>query len=108
MIYEYRHYSIVPGKQPAVHQRFEESLVELFKKHNIDVVAFFQPVVGSILNDLHYIVRWDNVQQMHDTWNTFYTDPEFIEVAVASEANGPLVDKANTEIWVTTPYSPTL
>jgi hypothetical protein len=107
MIYEYRHYSIVPGKQPDLHKRFEDSMLELFKKYNIDVVAFFQPFVGSILNDLHYIVRWDDVQQMHDTWMSFYQDPEFHEVVAKSEANGPLIDKATTEIWLTTPYSPT-
>jgi len=107
MIYEYRHYDIAPGKQPEVHKRFEEDLVDLFKKHNIDVVAWFQPFVGSILNDLYYLVRWESVQQMYDTWIAFYQDDEWLEVAARTEANGPLVDKAHTEIWMTTPYSPT-
>jgi hypothetical protein len=108
MIYEFRHYSMVPGRGQDVHKRFEESMLDLFKKHDIDAIAFFQPFVGSILNDLYYIVRWDSPQQMHDTWMAFYQDPEFIDVVMKSEADGPIIDKANTQIWMTTPYSPEL
>jgi hypothetical protein len=106
MIYEHRHYVAVPGKAPELHKRFEDSLLGLFEKHGMHVVGVWQPFVGSILNELHYILRWEDMKKMQDTWLAFYEDPEWLDVAAKTEAAGPLVEKAETQIWMTTPYSP--
>jgi hypothetical protein len=106
MIYEYRRYVAAPGKLPDVHARFEEHFDELFKRHGMHVVAYWQPTVGSILNELHYMLRFDDANQMHDQWGAFLSDPEFARVAGESERDGPLLQSAHNEVWVPTGYSP--
>ncbi len=56
MIYELRSYDIVPGRMPAMNARFQNHTVGLFKKHAIEVVGFWEAMIGTS-NVLHYIVR---------------------------------------------------
>lgn len=108
MIYEYRKYIATPGNLAKVHQRFEERVVGLFERHGIDVMAYFTPVAGaSIMNEVHYIVRWPDTETMTQTWERFMSDPEVIDVVVEFDKSGPIVADAVNEIWKLTGYSPT-
>lgn len=107
MIYEYRRYVSVPGTQPALMKRFEDSVCGLFEKHGMQPVGFFQPVVGQILNELHYLLRWEDMNEMAAAWGAFFEDPEWQRVAAETEADGPLVSVAETQIWAPTAFSPT-
>jgi hypothetical protein len=52
VLYEYRRYSIVPGKRAALSQRFEKVTVPIWEHHGIKAVGFWEPVVG-LSNELH-------------------------------------------------------
>jgi hypothetical protein len=53
MIYELRSYEVVPGRMPAMHARFKNHTVGLFKKHGIEVLGFWEAMIGTS-NVLHY------------------------------------------------------
>src|SRR5256712_12129244 len=58
MIYEYRAYYVMPGRMPDIQRRFAEITLNLFKKHGIRVVGFWETVIGES-NELVYIcVYW--------------------------------------------------
>ena len=60
MIYEYRAYHVMPGKMPALHERFSKVTVSLFKKHGMQVVGFWKTVIGES-NELVYILAFEDL-----------------------------------------------
>jgi hypothetical protein len=106
MLYEYRKYTAAPGKLPAVHERFEKSVLGLFDRHGMQVVGFWTPVVGATISELHYILKWDSAEQMQSSWGAFVSDPEWARVAAESERDGVLVASVDTQLWASTSYSP--
>ena len=59
-LFEYRKYEAVPGKLPALHRRFQTITLGYFKKHGVEVVGFWDVVVGTT-NELHYLVRYEDL-----------------------------------------------
>src|SRR5689334_18346705 len=43
-VYEMRTYFAAPGKLEALHARFRNHTIEIFKKHGMGIVAFWVPV----------------------------------------------------------------
>jgi hypothetical protein len=107
MIYEYRKYVAAPGKLPSLHQRFEESVLGLFARHGMDVLAFWTPVVGSTISELHYILKWADLPAMQQSWGALVADPEWARVAEESERDGALLTSVENQLWALAPYSPT-
>ena len=105
MLYEYRRYSIVPGKKAALAQRMATVTLPLWERHGIKPVGFWEPVVG-LSNELHYLLSWDDMAQRELRWNSFQADKEWISKRDASELSGPLAAKIFNELWTPTPYSP--
>ena len=105
MIYELRSYEVVPGRMPAMHARFQNHTIGIFRKHGIEVVGFWDVVIGTS-NVLHYILRFDDLGHRERAWATFLTDPDWLRVRAESEKDGPIVARIRTEIWRPTPYSP--
>ena len=101
-----RTYTAAPMKIFALNDRFRNGTLDLFEKHGFEVVGFWQPVVGRILDQVHYMLKWDSADQMQAAWGKFLADPEWIELATASEQDGPLIARVDTELWVATDYSP--
>ena len=104
MLYEYRRYSIVPGKRAALSQRFEKVTVPIWEHHGIKAVGFWEPVVG-LSNELHYLLAWDDMAEREARWNAFQADPEWISKRDQSEEAGPLQAKIYNELWTPTSYS---
>ena len=105
MIYEYRAYHVMPGKMPALHERFSKVTVSLFKKHGMQVVGFWETVIGES-NELVYILAFEDLAHREQAWQAFFADPEWQEAKRASEANGPLIERIVNKIRKPTPYSP--
>jgi len=105
LLYEYRRYSIVPGRRAALAQRFENVSVPLWERHGIKPVGFWEPVFG-LSNELHYLLAWNDMAERGVRWNTFQTDPEWISKRDQSEASGPLAANIYNELWTPTSYSP--
>ena len=105
MTYEMRSYEIVPGRMPAMHARFQNHTLGLFKKHGIRVVGFWEAAIG-VSNVLHYIVQFDDLAHRERAWAAFGADPDWLRVRAESEKDGPIVARIRSEIWRPAPYSP--
>jgi hypothetical protein len=105
MIHEYRAYYIMPGRMPDIQKRFAEVTMKLFKKHGIEVVGFWEPVIGES-NELVYICAYPDLATRERVWKAFMADPEWQAARKASEANGPLVERVVNKIWRPTAFSP--
>ncbi len=105
MLYELRIYHIHEGKMPDIHRRFANHTMELFSKHDLRVVDFWEET-GSANNKLYYVVEHDNMEARELNFNAFLNDPEWISVKQQSEADGPIVEKVETVYMQRVPYSP--
>lgn len=105
MIYEYRAYYVLPGRMSDLQNRFANVTMNLFKKHDITVIGFWQTVVGES-NELVYICAFEDLAHREKAWQAFSSDPEWREAVKASEANGPLVERVVNKIWRPTRFSP--
>jgi hypothetical protein len=106
MLYEHRHYTATPGSMPALHARFESSTLEVFARHGFHVVGLWQPAVGAILNELHYLLRWNSDEAREAGWQAFLSDPDWQRARDESERHGPLLARIDTELWAPAPYAP--
>ena len=106
MLCELRIYEVVPGRMPALHDRFARITGRMFDKHGIRVVGYWTDVIGH--NDrLTYLVAWENLADRERRWTAFATDPEWIAARGQTEADGPIVARVVNTILQPTPYSPT-
>jgi hypothetical protein len=105
MIFEYRAYYIMPGRMPDIQRRFADVTMNLFKKHGIEVVGFWEPMIGES-NELVYICAYQDLAHRERVWKSFMADPEWQAARKASEVNGPLVERVVNKIWRPTSFSP--
>ena len=105
MIYEYRAYYVMPGRMPDIQRRFAEVTMNLFKKHGITVIGFWETVFGES-NELVYICAYDDLAHCQRAWAAFMADPEWQATKQKTEANGPLVERVVNKIWKPTGFSP--
>jgi NIPSNAP len=106
MIYEWRIYEIAPGKKRQLNERFANHTVRLFKKHGMDVVGFWENVVGGPNNLLYYMLAFKSLSHMEEAWKSFQSDPEWKEAYSNSEKDGPLVISIRNMALRPTQYSP--
>jgi hypothetical protein len=104
MIYEIRSYDVVPGRMPAMHARFKNHTVGLFQRHGIEVLGFWEAMIGTT-NLLHYLCRFEDLAHRERAWAAFGADPEWLRVRAESEKDGPIVARIRNEIWRPSPYS---
>jgi hypothetical protein len=106
MIYEMRTYHVTPGKMSALHNRFSQWALPLFKKHGFSPIGFWTTHIGWDNNLLFYVLEWPDLQTREQGWQRFSSDPEWIEAKKASEVDGPLVERIENCIMAATQYSP--
>lgn len=104
MLYEYRRYEAMPGRLPDLHRRFREITLGLWERHGIQQVGFWEASVGTS-NELHYLLRWQNMGDREAKWTAFQADPEWQRARAATEANGPIVRRVENAFWAPTDYS---
>jgi len=107
LIYEERIYTIAPGKMPAILKRFGEHTMSLFQRHGIQVVGFWVTDIGEHSHsELVYICAYSDLNARQAAWESFRTDPQWIEARRVSEADGPLVTNVAVKILEPTDFSP--
>ena len=104
MLYEWRVYEVVPGRIAALHNRFRNVTLNLFQKHGIRVVGFWEATIGTS-NALYYMLAWENMAQREKVWGSFQSDPEWIKARQDSEKDGPIVQRVVNMLLTPTPYS---
>src|ERR671924_609138 len=71
-LFEYRVYEVTPGRMPALNRRFQTMTLNHFRNHGIGVVGFWEAVVGTT-NELHYLLRFDDMAHRERAWRAFAT-----------------------------------
>jgi len=111
-VFELRIYTASPGNLKHLNARFREHTVELFKKHGITNVAYWNPVEGQpgAGEKLVYMLAHESVEAAKASFEAFRQDPAWISARKASEekAGGPLTVKGGvkSEFLKPTDYSP--
>ena len=105
MIHELRIYYCVPGRLPALHQRFENTTLKIWQRHGIRQAGFWTVVVGDSNQALYYLLEWESLAEREQRWDTFQADPEWQAARAASEKDGPIVDHITNLFLTPTAYS---
>jgi hypothetical protein len=106
-VFEIRTYTAAPGKLDALHARFRDHTLAIFKKHNMTSVGYFAPTDEPRSKDtLTYILSFPSREAAKQSWDDFRNDPEWQRVSKESEANGRLVTKVDSVFAEATDYSP--
>jgi hypothetical protein len=105
MIYEMRVYRALPGRLPALLNRFQNTTLELWKTRGIRQVGFFTTLVGESNMELTYILAWESLAEREQKWNAFMADPEWIAKRAESEKDGAIVANIANTILQPTAFS---
>ncbi|MEX0700528.1 MAG: NIPSNAP family protein [Planctomycetales bacterium] len=103
-VYELRTYVTVPGRLPALHQRFREHTVKLFEKHGMENVIYWTPADKE--DTLVYVLKHKSRDAADKSWTAFRNDPEWKKAQMESERDGKIVEKVERVWLTTTDYSP--
>ena len=105
MIHELRIYECLPGRLPALNNRFETITLKLWEKHGIRPVGFWTTLIGRSNQALYYLLEWENLAERDQKWNAFAADPDWLTARAETEKDGPIVARVTNEILTPTPYS---
>ena len=107
-VYELRTYTTLPGRLPALNKRFADHTIRIFAKHGMKSEMYWIPTDDARKdNTLIYILSHDSQDAADRNWKEFATDPEWIKVRDASEADGKILAKAPERVFMKmTDYSP--
>ncbi len=107
-VFELRTYTAAPGKLDALNARFREHTVALFKKHGMEVVAFWQPTdkEAGAGEKLVYMLAFPSRAAAEASWKAFRADPEWVKVKAESETGGTLAAHIDSVFLSATDYSP--
>jgi hypothetical protein len=107
-VFEMRIYTTNEGKMPDLLKRFRDHSCALLEKHGIQNIGYWTPIEKADGADdtLIYVVAHKSREDAKASWTAFGQDPQWKEVAKASEANGKLLAKKPEAIFMTaTDYS---
>ena len=105
MIYEMRVYRCLPGRLPALLNRFQDVTLKLWDKHGIKQAGFFTTVIGGSNQELTYFLSWDSMADRESRWNAFRADPEWIAARAKTEESGQIVGNIVSQFLVPTAFS---
>jgi NIPSNAP len=105
MVYELRIYRCMPGRKADLLARFRDHTMRLFKKHGIEVVGFWETVVGET-DELVYITRYENWETRDKRWGAFQADSEWQAARNKSHERGFIVQSIRTALLQATDFSP--
>jgi hypothetical protein len=106
-IFELRTYITNTGKLEALHKRFRDVTLRMFKKHGIEVIGFWTPTEGpEAENTLVYMVAFPSEEAMKKAWKDFGNDPEWKKAFAESHKDGVIVKKVISQKLKAVDYSP--
>lgn len=105
MIYELRVYRCIPGRLPALLDRFNTITLKIWQRHGIRQAGFWTTVVGECNQDLYYLLAWESLAEREQKWTAFQADPEWIEKRAQTEASGQIVASVSNQMLQPTAFS---
>ncbi len=105
MIHELRVYRCVPGRLPALLNRFDTITLKLWEKHGIRQAGFWTTLIGESNQDLHYLLAWESLAEREAKWNAFAADPEWLKARAETEKDGAIVAQVTNSILQPTAFS---
>jgi hypothetical protein len=105
MIYETRVYRCLPGRLPALLNRFETITLKMWEKHGIRQAGFFTTLVGESNQELTYLLAWESLAEREKKWNAFATDSEWLAARAKSEEDGQIVGNIVNQMLAPTSFS---
>jgi NIPSNAP len=105
MIFELRIYRCLPGRLPALLNRFQNATLPLWQKHGIRQAGFWTTVIGESNQDLTYLIAWESLAEREQKWNAFQSDPDWIAARHNSEKDGAIVANITSSILQPTAFS---
>ena len=105
MIHELRVYHCVPGRLPALLNRFETITLELWQRHGIRQAGFWTVLVGDSNQDLYYLLEWSSLAEREQKWTAFQADPEWLAARAETEKDGQIIASISNLILQPTAFS---
>ncbi len=105
MIYELRIYHCVPGKLPALLNRFDTITLKLWDKHGIRQAGFWTVGIGESNQDLYYLLAWESLAEREQKFAAFQADPEWQAKRAETEKDGAIVASVANQILLPTSFS---
>ncbi|MCY3566116.1 MAG: NIPSNAP family protein [Gammaproteobacteria bacterium] len=106
-LYELRIYKSTEGNLGNLNARFRDHTLRIFEKHGMENIGYWTPTSEEERDDtLVYIIAHDSQEAADASWGAFIQDPEWAEVAEASNANGQILAGIERKFMVATDYSP--
>ena len=105
MIHELRVYRCVPGRLPALLQRFDTITLKIWERHGIRQAGFWTTIVGESNQDLFYLLEWASMAEREQKWAAFQNDPEWIEKRAGTEKDGAIVANVTNAFLQPTAFS---
>jgi hypothetical protein len=91
MIYELRVYKCIPGRLPALNNRFANITLKIWEKHGIKQAGFWTTLVGESNQELYYLLAWESLADREKKWNAFAADPEWHAKRAETEKDGAII-----------------
>ena len=108
-VFELRTYVASEGKFDALHRRFRDHTVALFKKHGMTSIGYWVPQdpEQGHKDTLIYLLAFPSREAAASSWKAFGADPEWQRVYKESQPDGvPLAGKVTSVYLDPTDYSP--
>ena len=105
MIYEMRVYRCLPGRLPALLNRFATITLKIWDKHGIKQAGFYTTLIGTSNQELTYFLAWESLADREKKWTAFQSDPDWLAGRAASEADGQIIDNIVSQLLVPTAFS---
>ena len=94
MLYELRKYDLMPGKQPALLDRFATFTTKKWLEYGIRLTGFWTTEMG-ISNQLVYVLAWESFEERFTKFPAWQASPERAAKWEETERDGPLIRRVN-------------
>jgi hypothetical protein len=106
VFYELRTYDVMPGKLPALLDRFGSFTTKKWPEYGIRLVGFWTPEVGVTNNQLVYMWAWESFEEREAKMGKWQSSPERAAKWAETERDGQLVKKVNNTLLEPYDFSP--
>lgn len=106
-VFEYRVYSVHPGKMPNLLARFRDHTCGIFERLGAENIGYWvetEPAEGEEAK-LHYIIAHKSREASKEFWATFRDDAEWKAAWAASTEDGKIVKKVDKTFMAPTDFS---